>query len=210
MAAPTEEQIWDERYASRPALWSGEPNVNLVAEVETLPPGAALDVGCGEGGDAIWLAGKGWTVTAADISSVALARAREHARLSGASVAERITWVHANLAEWEPPRSTFHLVSAQYVHLREPLRQPVLRRLAAAVAPGGMLLVVGHDVTDLETPVPRPPDPQLYLAPGELAALLGGESWQVVRDAVVRRDVTGPAGETVAVGDAVFRARRVR
>ena len=209
MTAPTEEQIWDDRYASRPALWSGEPNAYLVEEVATLAPSTALDVGCGEGGDAIWLAANGWTVTAVDISSVALERARAHADQSGAQVVDRIEWVHANLAEWEPPVSAFDLVSAQYVHLRGPLRRVVLARLAASVAPGGALLVVGHDVSDLETSVPRPSDPELYFTRGEVASILDAESWQVVRDDVPRRDVTDPAGETVAVHDMVFRARRI-
>ena len=100
-----EQDAWEERYRARPALWSGRPNPQLVAEAAALAPGRALDVGSGEGADAIWLAERGWRVTGTDISTVALARAAEHARAAGAEPAERITWLHADMRTTPPPES---------------------------------------------------------------------------------------------------------
>ena len=98
------QDFWDERYRSAQRVWSGDPNPQLVAEVTDLPPGRALDVGCGEGADAIWLARSGWTVVAADISGVALERGAQHAREAGPDVAARIEWRQADLLA-SPPES---------------------------------------------------------------------------------------------------------
>src|SRR5215469_8873737 len=131
------EAAWDERYRSRDALWSGKPNRYLVSEVDGLVPGRALDVGAGEGADAIWLAARGWRVTAVDISSVALGRAAAHAADRGMDIADRIEWQHEDLLSWQPAAASFDLVSAQYMHLAGAERTLVFGRLAAAVAPGG-------------------------------------------------------------------------
>jgi SAM-dependent methyltransferase len=137
------ERFWEGFYTAREAVWSGKPNALLVEEVDGLPPGTALDLGCGEGGDALWLAAQGWRVTAADVSATALARAAGHAKDAGLA-AGAITWMRCDLAE-SFPAGTFDLVSACYLHAPVPLdRARVLRAAAAAVAPGGTLLVVGH------------------------------------------------------------------
>lgn len=137
-------QRWEERYTGSEHVWSGCPNPALEAEAAHLPSGYALDLGCGEGADAVWLAEHGWQVTAVDFAAPALARGRRAARERG--VAERIEWRQADLARWHPPRSAFDLVNVQYVHLRDDDAEvTLLRRGAAAVAPGGRLLVVGHD-----------------------------------------------------------------
>ena len=107
------EAFWDERYRSAPTLWSGKPNPHLVAEAADLLPSSALDAATGEGADAIWLAERGWQVTAVDISTVALERGRSQAEDLGASIAQNVTWLHADLTEWEPPVATFGLVSVQ-------------------------------------------------------------------------------------------------
>lgn len=146
---PQDEELWDERYRSRPTLWSGEPNRHLVGEAADLAPGLALDVGCGEGADAIWLAQRGWRVDGVDVSGVALQRAAEHADRAGAEVAGRISWLHENLTAWDPGRGRYDLVSAQYMHLPSPERDVLFRRLGEAVAPGGTLLIVGHHPSDL-------------------------------------------------------------
>ncbi|MGV9945632.1 class I SAM-dependent methyltransferase [Rhodococcus aetherivorans] len=202
-----DEELWDERYRSRPALWSGEPNRHLVGEAAELEPGLALDVGCGEGADAIWLARRGWRVDGVDVSGVALRRAAEHADRAGAEIAGRITWLHENLTAWDPGRGRYDLVSAQYMHL-PPERDVLFRGLAEAVAPGGTLLIVGHHPTDLQTTVPRPPRPELFFTGADVVALLDPDGWDVVTEAAVARSVTDPDGRAVTVHDTVVRARR--
>lgn len=203
-----DEELWDERYRSRPALWSGEPNRHLVGEAAELEPGLALDVGCGEGADAIWLARRGWRVDGVDVSGVALRRAAEHADRAGAEIAGRITWLHENLTAWDPGRGRYDLVSAQYMHLPPPERDVLFRGLAEAVAPGGTLLVVGHHPSDLQTTVPRPPRPELFFTGADVVALLDPDGWDVVTEAAVARSVTDPDGRAVTVHDTVVRARR--
>ncbi|MFB0626184.1 cyclopropane-fatty-acyl-phospholipid synthase family protein [Streptomyces sp. AB3(2024)] len=133
---------WDGRYRERERVWSGAANAVLVREAADLAAGRALDLGCGEGGDAIWLARRGWRVTGTDISGVALERAAEHA--AGAGVADRVRWERHDLAE-SFPAGEFDLVSACFLHtLGEFPRERILRTAAAAVAPGGVLLVAGH------------------------------------------------------------------
>ena len=128
---------WDQRYTDREQLWSGQPNGALVTEVAGLTPRRVLDVGCGEGAYAVWLAGRGWDVTALEVSGVALERAARHARDAGVS----IRWVHAGLAEAELPPASFDLVSAQYPALLRTLDAAAERALLRLVAPGGILLL---------------------------------------------------------------------
>jgi SAM-dependent methyltransferase len=137
-----EPPAWDERYSGQGKIWSGDPNVQLVAEVADMDPGTALDVGCGEGGDVIWLARRGWTVTGADFSAAGLARAARLAEEAG--VAERTDWWRVDARELDADGRSFDLVSTQYLHPPDGGMVDVVGRLAAAVAPGGHLLVVGH------------------------------------------------------------------
>ncbi len=204
------EGFWQARYAEATAtgrVWSEEPNPTLVAEAGALPPGAALDVGCGEGADAVWLAAHGWRVTAADVAPAALERGAAAARPAGEEVAERIEWVRHDLRTWEPPAEAFDLVTAHFVHVTHEERPGMLERWASAVAPGGTLLVVAHSPLDLETALRRPPDPQLYACAQEMADLLGG-ALDVVAACDHPRAVTGPGGEEVVAHDAVLRAVR--
>jgi SAM-dependent methyltransferase len=200
--------FWDERYLSSPALWSGRPNAHLVTEAADLAPGVALDVGCGEGADAIWLAERGWQVSALDISSVALERGAARALEAGADVAARITWVRADLTDWVPPAASFDLVSAQFMHLPPDQRRPLHRRLAESVAPGGTLLIVGHHFSDLQTDVPRPAAPELYFTASDIAASLPSEEWVIVVDEARARSTLDPGGATATIHDAVLRAQR--
>ncbi|AXT84967.1 class I SAM-dependent methyltransferase [Aeromicrobium sp. A1-2] len=131
---------WNVFYAERSTIWSGEPNAQLVAEATGLSPGSALDVGCGEGADAVWLAQHGWDVTAVDVSDVALKRAREHAATLGCE----IEFVHLDVVATPPQPKTYDLVSAQFFQLEDPPRSQAMRSLGASVALGGHLLVVGH------------------------------------------------------------------
>jgi SAM-dependent methyltransferase len=137
-----EPDAWDERYGGAEQIWSGNPNPQLVAEAASLTPGTALDVGCGEGGDVIWLAGQGWTVTGADFSANGLARAARHA--ADAGVEDRVSWWQVDARTFEPGGRTFDLVTTHFLHPPDGGMVEVARLLSAAVAPGGHLLVVGH------------------------------------------------------------------
>ncbi len=197
------EQAWDERYGVADRIWSGNPNAVLVDEVADLPPGTALEAGCGEGGDAIWLAQQGWEVTAADLSSVALARAAEQAGRLGA----RVTWTHLDLTQ-EPAGGTYDLVSAFFLHLPKPARAQLWRHLAEAVAPGGTLLVVGHDFSDQATPVERPGLAEMGWTTNEVVEALG-PGWTVVTTESRPRTQADHQGHEAHIHDAVVRAVRV-
>ena len=203
-----DEAFWNERYRSADALWSGNPNRYLVSEVSELSPGTALDVGCGEGADALWLAGRGWRVTGADLSTVALERAARHAAAAGPQIAARIDWVHADLIGWDPGAARYDLVSSQYMHLPPEPREALFRGLAGAVAPGGTLLIVGHHPSDLQTTMPRPPMPELFFTGEDIAALLAPGDWKVITDDAPQRSAADPDGRPVMIRDTVFRARR--
>lgn len=137
---PHDHAEWDQRYSSAEQVWSGQVNHALAAETAALTPGRALDVGGGEGADAVWLAGRGCQVTALDVSRVALDRAALHAR----DAAVYVDWVHAGLVEAQLPDGAFDLVSVHYPALLRTPTQDAERALLAAVVPGGVLLVVHH------------------------------------------------------------------
>ena len=202
-----DEGFWNERYRSSPHVWSGAPNPQLVAEIADLAPGRALDVGCGEGADAIWLARRGWGVVATDISRIALERGAQHARASDPVASARIDWLHADLMLRPPEPDSFDLVSAQFMHLTSEPRTRLFTALAAAVRAGGTLLVVGHHPSDLATGVPRPPMPDLFYSAGEVAGLLD-DSWAVVVNEARPRPATTPEGIEVTIHDAVLLATR--
>ena len=197
---------WDERYAGAGQVWSGRPNGALVTEVTGLAPGRALDVGCGEGADAVWLAGHGWDVTALDVSQVALDRAAERARQAGVHV----RWVHAGLVEAPLSPGAFDLVSAQYPALLRTPTNEAERVLLAAVAPGGLLLVVHHAVFDHDHDHDRDHrfDPADYVQPSDVTALLDAD-WHVEVYETRPRAVEGGAGARHTL-DTVLRARRLQ
>lgn len=199
---------WDERYSGA-RVWSGNPNPLLVRYVADLAPGDALDVGSGEGADVLWLASRGWTVTGIDVSAVALERAAEAAQRAGAQVAGRITWQRADLVdpEWAPPERRFDLVSAHFMHMPAAMRNALHRRLAAAVRPGGTLLVVGHHPSDLETSMRRPHLPEMFATPQEMAAVLDPAQWDIETGAPERQSADAE-GTLVTIRDAVVRAVR--
>src|SRR5215207_11740883 len=141
-AAMFEPPSWEERYSGDQKVWSGNPNPQLVAEASALTPGTALDVGCGEGGDVIWLAQHGWTVTGADFSANGLARAAQHAEEAG--VADRTDWWQVDARAFDAGGRSYDLVTTHFLHPPDAGMVDVTRRLAEAVAPGGHLLVVEH------------------------------------------------------------------
>jgi SAM-dependent methyltransferase len=196
---------WDSRYAERQQLWSGRPNGALVAEIAGLTPGRVLDVGCGEGADAVWLARGGWDVTALEVSGLALERAAGHARDAGVAV----HWVHAGLAEAALPPASFDLVSAQYPALLRTPDAAAERALLAAVAPGGVLLLVHHAGMDTQPVHDADFDPADYVWPTMVAALLD-DRWEVEVDE--QRPRVAPDGGAGAhhTDDLVLRARRLR
>ena len=194
---------WDARYAGEQLVWSAEPNRFLVAEVDGLTPGRALDVACGEGRNAIWLAEQGWTVTGVDFSTVAIDKGR---RLAGAR-AVSVHWELADVTEYTPPLEQFDLVIVMYLHLPDTLRRLVFERAAGAVAPGGTLLVVGHDITNPERGWGGPQDHGVLYGPEDVAAGLDG--LDIVKAQRVERPVATAEGDKIAI-DALVRATRRR
>ena len=192
---------WDERYGTEELIWKAEPNRFLVEELDALAPGRALDVACGEGRNAVWLASKGWRVTGADFSRAGLAKAQRLATDRGVEV----TWVEADVVEWRPPTASFDLVVVMYLHLLAEQRRQALAHAAAALAPGGVLLVVGHDTSNLLKGTGGPQDPAVLFGPDEIVQDLSG--LQIERAEQVKRTVVTDAGEATAI-DALVRAVR--
>ncbi|MET7770760.1 class I SAM-dependent methyltransferase [Nocardia sp. NPDC005366] len=202
------QEFWEGFYQERDQIWTGKPNPLLVREARDLPPGTALDLGCGEGGDAIWLAERGWRVTAVDISATALGRAAAHA--GNAGVGDRIEWAEHDLA-LTFPEGTFDLVTAQFFHSpvdKSGEQTRILRRAADAVAPAGALLIgshagwpsfVDHSHTDVHFPTLAELLDGLELTPGQ---------WRVETSEEVERELTGPEGQVGLRTDTVLRVRR--
>ena len=192
---------WEEHYSAKPQVWSGKVNAQLAAIAPTLTGTRALDLGCGEGGDAIWLAEHGWTVVGTDVSHTALARARAAAEARG--VADRIDFVQHDLTTGFPDGS-FDLVSAHFLHSTVEMdRSAILRRAAQAVAPGGALLIVDHAAA--------PPwatkmhDHEFPTAEAVVAGLaLDGDQWRQIRADSVERAARGLEGEEVTLVDNVI------
>ncbi len=202
--SPGQAAEWDARYSERDgAMWSGRPNGRLVAEIADVTPGRVLDVGCGEGADAIWLARRGWTVTAIDISDVAVRRAREAAELAGAA----IEWVCGDALQTPFPAHSFDLVSMQYPALPKAGGEAAVRTLLDTVRPGGLLLAVYHDLDDehREHIKSQGFDPADYVGADDLGRLLE-DDFTVELHAVERR-IDPPPG-TPHIADVVLRARR--
>jgi SAM-dependent methyltransferase len=195
---------WDARYAERELVWSATPNATVEAELAELAPGRALDLACGEGRNAIWLAERGWDVEAVDFSEVALDKARSLARSRGVEV----RWRPADLTV--PPRfEPADAVLVAYLHLPRLLLRAVHRTAAGAVAPGGILLIVGHARANLEHGTGGPQDPDLLLEIGEVEDDLAGTGLVVERSEEIDREVEADEGPRTAI-DVVLRARRPR
>lgn len=198
-----EQPAWDERYGGADRVWSGRPNAVLVTEVADLAPGRALDLGCGEGGDAIWLAEQGWSVTAIDFSETGLARAAAHADERG--VGDRVEWRHADLRTWRPEGEEWDLVTSHFLHLLDPGMVVVTGRMADAVAPGGTLLVVGHHPDDAHTGL-RWSMPGVLFTADDLRPAVDADRFAVRTEARPRQE--SHHGDEHAVTDAVLVAVR--
>ena len=190
---------WDRRYAAVENLWALKPNRFLVGEVADLPPGRALDLACGEGQNAIWLATLGWEVTGVDYSEVAVAKARARAQRDRVDVTFRC----ADLVAFEPERAAYDLVLVLYLHIPSTERVPVHAKTAGAVAPGGTFLLLGHDLSNLTQGVGGPSDPDILYTADEIRAELPGLTIQ--KATTVLRDVDGEHRDAI---DTIVRARR--
>jgi SAM-dependent methyltransferase len=199
---------WEERYAEPGLTWSGKPNAVLVSEAAGLTPGRALDIGSGEGGDALWLAQHGWSVTGVDISANALDKARSRIELADRSAAELIRWEQHDLSEWLPRAQSFDLVSSHFMHLPEPVRGRLFRSLAAAVAPGGTLLIVGHDVSDTNSGLHRADHPELMFGASDVLTAIESERLSVAVAESRERHVTGGHDTATVMRDIVVKAVR--
>lgn len=217
MSEEFDKAYWEGRYRGHTPVGSGEPNPQLVAEVGDFAPGTALEAGCGEGANAIWLASRGWRVTAVDLASTALRRAREHAETLGADVTSRIDWVQADLTVWTPTEEHFDLVCAHYVHPAAS-REALFRRLAASVAPGGTLLIVDHHPSHSHTSTPQTSTPHtstahasaptVHITAEEIVASLDPNRWDIAVAEVRTRTATAPHGHEITFHDTVLRARK--
>lgn len=192
---------WNQRYASDDPHATPAPNRFLVAELAETPPGRALDLACGAGRNAVWLAESGWRVTAVDFSNIGLSMARELALARGVNV----DWIEADVLGWEPAARAYDLVCMLYLQLPADERRAVLRSAADAVSPGGTLLVIGHDLTNLTDGWGGPTQPDVLFTPDDIIGEIDG--LQVERAERVRRPVDDGGTQREAI-DALIRATR--
>lgn len=191
---------WNERYASSDLVWSAGPNRFLPAEVVGLAPGRALDLACGEGRNALWLAEQGWEVVAVDFAEEGIAKGRRLAADRGLEV----DWRVEDVTTWTP-EGLFDLVIVFYLQLPPQDMRAAFSRAAGAVGPGGILLSVTHDLSNLESGHAGPSDPEVLTTPESVAAAVDG--LVVERAQVVERPVDTPEGERIAL-DTLVRAHR--
>jgi 2-polyprenyl-3-methyl-5-hydroxy-6-metoxy-1,4-benzoquinol methylase len=194
-------QHWEERHAEGD-IESSEPNPVLAATVSGLTPGSALDLACGDGRNAVWLASRGWRVTGVDWSETALAKAAARAEAAGLTV----EWLKADLLAWNPPSTAFELVTVVYLHLPVGGRRQIYAAAAQALVPGGRLVVIGHDRTNLADGVGGPQDPALLFTAAEIGAeLLEDVADLTIESHLVVRRVRAPERRPI---DALLVARR--
>lgn len=197
---------WDKRYSGTELLWSAEPNVFVARELASPPPGRALDLGAGEGRNSIWLASRGWTVTAVDFSKVALDRGAALAARAGVNAGVgSVEWVHADLRRYEPEKASYDLVLVVYLQLAQQDVHHVLAAARSAVAPGGTVFVVGHDRTNITDGYGGPQDPERLYTPESITAGLAGLA--IIAAERVNRVVATPEGERTAI-DTMVRATK--
>jgi SAM-dependent methyltransferase len=191
---------WDARYGERGLLWTAEPNRFLVSELEGMAPGRALDLACGEGRNAVWLATTGWTVTGVDFSPVGVDKARRLADQLGVNV----ELVVADLAEWEASAS-YDLVLVLYLQVGPDARRRALAAASRALAPGGTLLVIGHALRNLTDGYGGPPTADVLYAPDDIVADLGSLTVEKADEVLRPVDVDGVTHTAI---DVLVRARR--
>ncbi len=196
---------WDERYEQAELVWSAEPNRFVAEEVTGMSPGRAIDLAAGEGRNAIWLAGQGWSVEAVDFSRVGIDKGRQLAERAAPQAAARISWDVADLLDYEPAAQAYQLVLIAYLHLPAEQRRQVVRRAAAAVAPGGTLLIVGHARRNLAEGVGGPQDEDVLYDPDEVRRLVADAGLDIERAEEKLRPVDGESRDAI---DVLVRATR--
>lgn len=207
MDKPTfDHDYWDRLWAKTLREHAGKvalraPNAHLQAELAALPPGRALDAGCGHGAETLWLAARGWRVDALDFSPTALAHGRDLAERAGQAVAQRIDWIEGDLAQWTPAAERYDLAVCLYVHVAGAV-EALVKRLAAGVAPGGTLFLVGHRPIDPATGAATAAANQVQVSVKAARAALDAAAWEFL---VAEERPRASAGTGV---DAVVRARR--
>jgi SAM-dependent methyltransferase len=199
---------WDERYQRAPLIWSAEPNRWVVEHARALRPGRMLDIAAGEGRNAVWFAELGWHALAVDFSGIALERAREMARSRLGAGADRVETLTTDVLTWEPPPFAFDLVLVCYLHVPAPQRHTLIARAAAGVAPGGLLLVIGHDARNLTQGYGGPQDAAVLYGPDDLRADLVDTGLTVRHSATEDRPVTDADGVDHVALDVVVLAER--
>lgn len=197
-------QTWNQRYSETELMWSAGPNAFVEELCRDLPPGRSIDLAAGEGRNAIWLAEQGWDSTAVDYSDVAIDKARQIAAKRGVTITAEV----ADLNEYEPTPGAYDLVLVAYLQLPDGQLTPILRRAAAAVAPGGTFLVVSHDRENLEHGYGGPQHPEVLTSPEQVVAALG-DGFTVERAEVAERHVQTDDGERVALDTLVVARRTV-
>lgn len=203
---PEVKQHWEDRYAQRERIWSGRVNAHLAEISADVPPGRALDLGCGEGGDTVWLAEQGWQVLGVDISDTALSRAAAEAAARGLS--DRVRFMQANLSETFP-EGTFDLVSAQFLQSEVHLdRERIFAAAAGAVAPGGVLIIVDHGAAPPWAP--QHIHDHVFPSVEEVLATIkiDEQQWDRVRVGSVERHGVGPDGQAGVLVDNLTVLRR--
>ncbi|MDA1075466.1 MAG: class I SAM-dependent methyltransferase [Proteobacteria bacterium] len=202
----TKRQLWNDRYSGRELIWSAGPNLTFSEQVADLQPGRALDVACGEGRNAIWLAEKGWDVTAIDFSDVGIDKARQIAERRGVSV----NWIVGDVSTHALPAAQFDLVAVLYLHTSLKEREMWLANVLASVAPGGRFLYIGHDQSNIEHGVGGPKDPDLLPTLKEFSNALGG--FEIEKAEVIERPIINDPGHSHTLTgialDTLVRARR--
>jgi len=199
---------WNQRYADSELVWSAAPNIWVEQLTQDMPPGKALDVAAGEGRNALWLAARGWHVTAVDFSAVALQRAASLAKQRLGDDAGNLLTLEADVETWVPPARSYDLVLVVYLHLPARQRSAVMRAAVEAVAPGGTLLVVGHDLANLRSGHGGPQDAAVLYTPADIVADIEPAQLTVVRAETVVRSLTDDQGQPAQALDALVLVRR--
>jgi SAM-dependent methyltransferase len=199
---------WNQRYEGSDLVWSAAPNIWVRQLTEDLPAGVALDIAAGEGRNALWLAGRGWQVTAADFSTVALQRVRSLAQEKLGADAGRVVTLEVDVESWVPTERSYDLVLVVYLQIPEQQRRTILRTAAEAVAPGGTLLVVGHDLENLTSGHGGPQDPAVLYRPDDIVEDIEPARLVIIRAETARRSLTDDQGRPAEALDALVLARR--